>query len=113
RAIVTGGASGIGAAAATQLLERGAAVAVLDLDVASSPDGAAGIVADVRDRDSVDSAVARAAELLGGIDIVVNNAGVGAVGTVADNADDEWMRVLDINVVGMARVAAAALPWLQ
>jgi NAD(P)-dependent dehydrogenase (short-subunit alcohol dehydrogenase family) len=113
RAIVTGGASGIGAAAATQLLERGAAVAVLDLDVASSPDGAEGIVADVRDRDSVDSAVARAAELLGGIDIVVNNAGVGAVGTVADNADDEWMRVLDINVVGMARVAAAALPWLQ
>lgn len=113
RAIVTGGASGIGAAAATQLLERGASVVVLDLDVAGCPAGAEGIVADVRDRESVDAAVARAAALLGGIDIVVNNAGVGAVGTVADNADDEWMRVLDINVIGMARVAAAALPWLR
>lgn len=113
RAVVTGGASGIGAAAATQLLERGAAVAVLDLDIAGRPDGAEGIVADVRDRDSVDAAVARAAERLGGIDVVVNNAGVGAIGTVADNPDDEWLRVLDINVVGMARVAAAALPWLR
>jgi len=113
RAIVTGGASGIGAATAAQLLERGASVAVLDLDVAGRPDGAEGIVADVRDRESVDAAVARAAELLGGIDVVINNAGVGAVGTVADNADDEWLRVLDINVVGMARVAAAALPWLR
>lgn len=113
RAIVTGGASGIGAATAAQLLERGASVAVLDLDVAGRPEGAEGIVADARDRESVDAAVARVAELLGGIDVVVNNAGVGAVGTVADNADDEWLRVLDINVVGMARVAAAALPWLR
>lgn len=113
RAIVTGGSSGIGAAAAAQLLERGASVAVLDLDIAGRPEGAEGIVADVRDRGSVDAAVARAAEVLGGIDIVVNNAGVGAVGTVADNDDDEWLRVLDINVVGMARVAAAALPWLR
>lgn len=113
RAIVTGGASGIGAAAATQLLARGASVAVLDLDIGGRPAGTEGIVADVRDRDSVDAAVARAAEALGGIDVVVNNAGIGAVGTVADNTDDEWLRVLDINVVGMARVAAAALPWLR
>lgn len=113
RAVVTGGASGIGAAAASQLLERGATVAVLDLDIDGRPDGAAGIVTDVRDRESVDAAITRAAEGLGGIDVVVNNAGVGAIGTVADNPDDEWLRVLDINVVGMARVAAAALPWLR
>ena len=113
RAIVTGGASGIGAAAVSRLLERGARVTVLDLDIANRPECSDGIVTDVRDRDSVDAAVAAAAELLGGIDVVINNAGVGAVGTVADNGDEEWLRVLDINVVGMARVAAAALPWLR
>ena len=50
---------------------------------------------------------------LGGIDIVVNNAGIGAIGTVADNSDDEWHRVFDVNVVGMVRVTRAALPFLR
>ncbi|GAA1054990.1 hypothetical protein GCM10017608_18420 [Agromyces luteolus] len=53
------------------------------------------------------------AERLGGIDVVVNNAGISAVGTVEDNDDAEWARVLDVNVTGMARVTAAALPWLR
>ena len=47
------------------------------------------------------------------LDILVNNAGIGAVGTVEENTDDEWARVLDVNVVGMARVSAAALPCLR
>ena len=50
---------------------------------------------------------------LGGLDILVNNAGIGAQGTVEDNADDEWHRVLDVNVLGMVRVARAALPHLR
>jgi NAD(P)-dependent dehydrogenase (short-subunit alcohol dehydrogenase family) len=54
-----------------------------------------------------------AATDLGGLDILVNNAGIGAVGTVADNDDAEWHRVLDVNVVGPARVTAAALPYLR
>lgn len=113
RAVVTGGASGIGAAVTSQLLARDARVVVLDLDVSSVPDGAVGQQCDVADRSSVQSAVDAAAAALGGIDVVVNNAGVGALGTVADNDDDEWFRVLDVNVVGIARVSAAALPYLR
>jgi NAD(P)-dependent dehydrogenase (short-subunit alcohol dehydrogenase family) len=113
RAIVTGGASGIGHAVATGLISRGGRVAVLDLDPTGRPAGAEGIVADVSDRGSVEAAVAHAARTLGGVDIVINNAGIGAVGTVADNSDEEWHRVLDVNVVGMARVASAALPHLR
>jgi NAD(P)-dependent dehydrogenase (short-subunit alcohol dehydrogenase family) len=112
-AVVTGGASGIGLATATLLAERGASVACLDLTVDGLPAPLHGIVGDVSDDDTVRAGVARAAELLGGIDVLVNNAGIGAAGTVEDNADDEWHRVLDVNVVGMARVSRAALPHLR
>jgi NAD(P)-dependent dehydrogenase (short-subunit alcohol dehydrogenase family) len=50
---------------------------------------------------------------MGGIDIVVNNAGIGAQGTIETNSDEEWHRVLDVNVIGMVRVARAALPYLR
>jgi NAD(P)-dependent dehydrogenase (short-subunit alcohol dehydrogenase family) len=60
-------------------------------------------------RAAVDAAVAD----MGGLDIVVNNAGIGAQGTVETNSDEEWHRVLDVNVVGMVRVARAALPHLR
>lgn len=107
RAIVTGGASGIGAAVVAQLRERGIQVIVLDRETSD------GIQVDVADAAAVDAAVKEAAERLGGLDIVVNNAGVGAQGTVADNDDEEWHRVYDINVVGMVRVSRAALPFLR
>lgn len=113
RALVTGGASGIGAAVTAGLVERGARVAVLDLRIDGLPEEVVGLQCDVGNRASVDTAVNAAAEALGGIDIVINNAGVGAAGTVADNDDDEWLRVLGINVVGIARVSAAALPYLR
>ena len=112
-AIVTGGASGIGLATALELAERGAKVTALDIRLDGLPEALHGEVADVSDRASVEAAVAAVAERFGGIDIVINNAGIGAIGTVADNDDAEWARVLDINVVGMARVSAAALPWLK
>ncbi|MDG4781347.1 SDR family NAD(P)-dependent oxidoreductase [Micromonospora sp. WMMD961] len=112
-AIVTGGSSGIGRATAVHLHARGAQVAVLDLDPSGLPEGVAGFAADVSSRPSVAAALAEAAITLGGIDVVVNNAGIGATGTVADNTDDEWRRVLDVNVVGMARVVGEALPWLR
>jgi NAD(P)-dependent dehydrogenase (short-subunit alcohol dehydrogenase family) len=67
----------------------------------------------VGDDASVRSAVTAAAEALGGIDILINNAGIGARGTVADNDDAEWHHVLDINVVGIVRVTRAALPHLR
>ena len=113
RAIITGGASGIGAATARLLLERGATVAVLDLKPDDGPAGTIGVHCDVADTESVDAAIAAAVDALGGIDILVNNAGVGAQGDVAANPDAEWRRVLEINVLGIARVSRAALPSLR
>ncbi|GAA2489091.1 SDR family oxidoreductase [Streptomyces longisporus] len=113
KALVTGGASGIGRATAELLAARGAQVAVLDLDPASVDKPLLGFRADVSDDVSVREAVAAAVAELGGLDIVINNAGVGAQGTVEDNDDAEWHRVLDINVVGMVRVSRAALPHLR
>jgi NAD(P)-dependent dehydrogenase (short-subunit alcohol dehydrogenase family) len=111
-AVVTGGASGIGLATANLLSERGARVACLDLR-GEVPEPLTGLTADVTDDASVRAAVAGAAERLGGIDILVNNAGIGAQGGVEDNDDDEWHRVLDVNVVGMVRTSRAALPYLR
>jgi NAD(P)-dependent dehydrogenase (short-subunit alcohol dehydrogenase family) len=107
-AVVTGGGSGIGAACADLLARRGAKVAVLD----RTPGGRHfPVTADVSE--SLDAAMASVAEGLGGIDILVNCAGVSAIGTVEDAADDEWHRCLDINVVGIARASRAALPFLR
>jgi 2-keto-3-deoxy-L-fuconate dehydrogenase len=112
-ALVTGGASGIGAATAELLAERGARVAVLDLDPDAADARHLRLACDVGDRASVEAAVGRVAADLGGLDVVVNNAGIGAQGDVAANDDDEWRRVLDVNVVGIVRVSRAALPHLR
>ncbi|WP_328324998.1 MULTISPECIES: SDR family NAD(P)-dependent oxidoreductase [unclassified Streptomyces] len=112
-ALVTGGASGIGAAIATELLARGARVAVLDRETDGAPDGTLALKADVTDDGAVREAVDAAAAEFGALHTVVSNAGIGAVGTVADNPDDEWQRVLDINVLGMVRTARHALPHLR
>ena len=109
-AVVTGGGAGIGAAIAAELRSRGATVAVLD--VQDSPDDDH-FQCDVTDRAQVDAAVHAVLARHGRLDIVVNNAGISAVGTVEENDDAEWHRVLDVNVVGMARVSAAALPALR
>ncbi|MEU9196461.1 SDR family NAD(P)-dependent oxidoreductase [Streptomyces hundungensis] len=112
-ALVTGGASGIGAAVAELLLARGARVAVLDRDVAGAPDGVLALEADVTDDTGVRDAVGRAVAAFGALHTVVSNAGIGAVGTVEDNDDAEWHRVLDVNVLGMVRVARHTLPHLR
>jgi 2-keto-3-deoxy-L-fuconate dehydrogenase len=112
-ALVTGGASGIGLATAQLFAARGARVAVLDLNTEGLPEPLVGFVCDITERASVVRAVEAVGDTFGGLDIVVNNAGIGAVGTVEENDDAEWARVLDVNVVGMARVSAAALPLLR
>lgn len=113
RAIVTGGGSGIGRATAELLVQRGARVAVLDLDISGAPTGSIAITCDVSDDQAVRNAIATAATEFGGIDIVVNNAGIGAQGDITANSDEEWHRVLDINVLGIVRVTRAALPHLR
>lgn len=112
-AVVTGGASGIGAATARLLQTRGARVAVLDRSTDGAPDGVLALRCDLTDSSGVDEAVTTVVGELGGLDIVVNNAGIGAVGDVAENDDAEWARVLDVNVIGIARVTRAALPHLR
>lgn len=113
KAIVTGGASGIGASVAALITQRGGSVAILDLTPGSAEGPNLALQCDVSDDEAVRSAVAKAAEGLGGIDIVVNNAGIGAQGTIETNDDAEWHRVFDVNVIGMVRVSRAALPYLR
>jgi NAD(P)-dependent dehydrogenase (short-subunit alcohol dehydrogenase family) len=112
-AVVTGGASGIGAAIAARLMADGARVAVFDRDVSDPPEGALAVQADVTDDASVRAGVDRVLQEWDRLDVLVNNAGIGAQGTVADNPDEEWHRVLDVNLLGMVRATRAALPALR
>jgi 2-keto-3-deoxy-L-fuconate dehydrogenase len=115
RALVTGGASGIGLAVVEAFVAHGASVAALDrvfVDPSTLPDGVLAVTADVTDDPAVRRAVREAVDRLGGLDILVNNAGIGAQGAVTDATDEEWHRVLDVNVVGTARVSRACWPHL-
>jgi 2-dehydro-3-deoxy-L-rhamnonate dehydrogenase (NAD+) len=112
-ALVTGGASGIGAAAATLLRDRGARVAAFDLDPSGAPDGVLGIAGEVTESGQADAAVAQVERELGPLDVLVCCAGVGgdSLHTV-DVGDDEWRRVLAINLDGVFffdRAAARAM----
>lgn len=112
RALITGGASGIGLAVVRAFGEQGARVAVLDIAEAGPP-GVAYHHADVTEDAAVRAGVTAAVGGLGGLDVLVNNAGVGAQGGIEDNDDEQWRRVLDVNVIGLVRVTRAALPALR
>jgi 2-keto-3-deoxy-L-fuconate dehydrogenase len=71
------------------------------------------VTCDVRDAASVDAAIGAVVAEHGRLDILINNAGIGAAGDVTANSDDEWRNVLEVNVIGMARVARAAIPHLR
>ena len=114
RAVVTGGASGIGDAIMRRLVGQAVNAVSLDLHAPVDPvSNAAYLSCDIADADEVESVMSAAIAQLGGLDVLVCNAGIGAAGTVADNDDSEWTRVLDINVVGHVRVIRAALPALR
>lgn len=115
RVLVTGGASGIGFAVARAFVAAEARVVVLDRLAEKPPEMSDDILyvrADITESRAVTAAVENAVDHLGGLDIVVNVAGIGAQGTVVSSTDDEWHRVLDVNVVGTARVSRAAWPYL-
>jgi NAD(P)-dependent dehydrogenase (short-subunit alcohol dehydrogenase family) len=113
RVLVTGAASGIGKATTEAFAAAGARVAGLDARSAPEARERLLLVADVTRRDSLDAAVETAAGRLGGVDVLVNNAGIGAVGTIEDNSEEEWQRVFDVNVFGIVRATRAALPHLR
>jgi NAD(P)-dependent dehydrogenase (short-subunit alcohol dehydrogenase family) len=112
-AVITGGGSGIGAATADRLISAGARVGALDLNPPAGSASILGVKADVADSASLDAAMTAVAEAFGGIDILINSAGISAVGDVSANDDAEWARVLDVNVTGVARASRAALPYLR
>ena len=112
-ALVTGGAQGIGAAIATRLAAGGAKVAVLDLDEASASETAAkfggiGIGADVSQADQVEAAVARVVEELGGLHILVNNAGVLRDNLLFKMSESDWDTVMGVHLKGAFLCSKAA-----
>lgn len=112
-AVITGAGSGIGLAVAQAFHQRGATIFGLDLNEGGMKDYATFICCDIGDPASVASAFTELATKTSTIDILANNAGVGAIGSVEDASEDDWHRVLNINVVGTARVTAAALPLMR
>ena len=121
-ALVTGASSGIGQAAARTLAARGAAVALvarradrlreLAGEIADAGGTALPIEADVSEREQAEAAVAEAAEELGRLDVLVNNAGVMLLGPVAGAPLEEWERMVQVNLLGLLYTARAALPHL-
>lgn len=124
-AVVTGGSRGIGLAIARALVERGAKVAITatsdatlrnaarELEQAADRDAVLPVRADVRRYAEVEQAMKAAVERFGGIDVLVNNAGVGVFGSVADMSIDEWHQVIDTNLTGVFYCCHAVLPHLR
>lgn len=110
RAIVTGAGSGIGHELTTILLEEGAQVVGLDINVESIPRGAIRITSDLQDVSDVEASMAKAIDALGGLDILCNNAGIGSTKSVLECAPDEWDRVFAVNVRAVYLGIRAALP---
>src|SRR4051794_24493992 len=102
RVIITGARGGIGSATVAELQRRGAQVVGLDLPEC-----------DVRSQQSVDAAVAAAVERLGGLDVLINNAGLGTPQSAAAAPDADALDVLAVNLVGPWRVTSAALEALR
>lgn len=122
-ALVSGAGSGIGAATAALLAERGAAVGVADIDpdaagavaasIADAGGTAVAVACDVRDDGAVASAVRTVVERLGGLDVLVHCAGIVRYGQVVDTAEADWDAVLDTNVKGLYLLAKHAIPQLK
>jgi len=115
RVLVTGGASGIGAATARRFLDEGSRVVVLDVSAdgcdriaAELPDLAGALVADVSDPGDVEAAFLSLDAMLGGIDVLVNNAGISIRHAFLDITPNEWHRVAGVNLHGVFYVAQQA-----
>jgi len=112
-AIITGAGSGIGLEVAKGLKGRGANVYGFDIDEGQMDSVATFIKCDIGDASSVDAAFAEFRKVSSKLDILVNNAGIGSLTTVEKETDEVWHKVLNINVVGTARVSRLAIPLLR
>ena len=118
RAVVTGGASGIGEAVVSCFARQGARVAIFDraaerVAAAARRAGATAHVVDVADEGSVRAGIEAAATELGGIDVLVNNAGVSHVGSLHSTKDEDWQRVIAVNLTGVFQMTRAVVPFMQ
>ncbi len=115
RILITGGASGIGAATAARFLEEGARVCVLDRDAQGCdhirrelPGLAEAIIANVTDLMQVEAAFAEAVRLMDGVDVIINNAGISIRHKFLDITPEEWEKVLSVNLTGVFYMAQTA-----
>jgi len=126
RSLITGGTRGIGRAIAAALLRAGGQVMITGRTASSveravrelgieigDPARVAGLAVDVRDRTAVDGLVADIVRRFGGLDVVVNNAGVGVFASAETMTDDDWRLMMDTNVTGPFFVTRAAIPALR
>ena len=119
-AVVTGAGAGIGAACARRFAQEGWCVVVADIDAQAANDACAAIeegdgaaiacVGDVSDRAFCESTASAAHERWGAVDVLVANAGVQTGGSLFDATDDDWARVIDVNLKGVAHACTAVLP---
>ena len=112
-AIVTGAGSGIGLEVARKLNEQGAKVFGFDLRAGDLQEVATFIECDISNPESVKKALADFTSQSKTLDILINNAGIGAIGTVEQATEEEWQRVFNVNVFGTGRMSAAAMPLLK
>ncbi|QHC57346.1 SDR family NAD(P)-dependent oxidoreductase [Rathayibacter sp. VKM Ac-2760] len=112
--LVTGGGRGIGRALAERFVAEGAKVAAFDVAFPEgAPEGVLQIEGDVTEPDSVADGVARVAEHFGGIDVLINNAGINVEGRVEDLDPAAWRRCFDVNVAGVFLMSQAVLPHVK
>ncbi|HRE59545.1 MAG TPA: SDR family NAD(P)-dependent oxidoreductase [Micropepsaceae bacterium] len=122
RAIITGAASGIGAACADLFAQEGAIVLAVDLETAfaqarancnAAARGVHLLAKSVADSDAPEKIIAEALSVCGGVDILMNNAGIGTNALAEQMSDDVWQRTMDINVTAQFRLCRAAIPHLK
>jgi len=123
RLFITGAASGLGRALAIGYARRRGRIGIADVNEDRARETAEAVSAaggeplvlhcDIRDDDQVRAAAAEVEKTWGGVDIVINNAGVAAAGTVTDTDIDDWRWIIDINLLGAVRVCQAFVPLMQ